>query len=401
MIIPFTTTEHPSSRSNTLRLLFANEKLSRKDVATALNISTAAVTPIINDLHREGIIELINDSDGSTNSVGRRQSYFQINKNWKHVLALNIYPDYIYYAVTNLIGETLYQEKVQNILLDDEQLWIQQIAYHCIDLLRQRAIPMTQIIGVGITIVGPVNHEEGIALHPFNMFDHPVSIKEYFEKYLPCPVAIESNVCASLRSELLFRRNIQNCQNVIMLKWGPGIGSALSINGHNYKGYNYQSSEIGHNTFSSSIGKKCRCGRCGCLETLISEDAMIHHITRYINDHRDPDLNCLAANLGMPSSENIMQYADQPPALLKEYLTGCIKKLSLATNNAIMLMSPEKIVLVGKFFMCDWMFEDFINDIFEKNPLLNKELFIRSYMEQNRTFIGATTIAIENAIARQ
>ena len=359
----------------------------------------AAVTPIIRELYNDGSIKLVDSNIISEcSAIGRRQSYFQIDKDWKSVLAINIYPDYIYYGLTNLFGETIYEEKEKNSIDKNTSSWVQRIAYHCIDFLRTRDFPLARVLGVGITILGPVDHDNGIALHPYTIYDRQVPIKDLFAKYLPCPISVESNVCAVLRSELLFRKVINNSQNVMMLKWGPGIGSALAINGINYKGYDYQSSEIGHNIYSAINGKKCRCGRCGCLETLVSENAMCEDIIRYIDNHIDPEINLLASKAGLPSSENIIRYIAQPSHVLKEYLLTCVKKVALAANNAIMLMSPEKLILSGNFFTCDWIYKSFTEEIIKRNPLLKDSLFSRSNVEQEYPFIGATAIAIENTL---
>ncbi len=97
---------------------------------------------------------------------------------------------------------------------------------------------------------------------------------------LQMPIAVESNVCTVLQSELTFRNYIREHNNVLMLKWGPGVGSAMAINGNIYKGYRFQSPEIGHNSFSRGKGIRCRCGRRGCLETVISEQAMVEKLKR-------------------------------------------------------------------------------------------------------------------------
>ncbi len=398
MVDPIPRTLRPSSHSNALRLFFANDFLSRKEIANIMNITPAAVTPIINDLYSKGIIKNAENDGHTPNSVGRRQNLFSINAESRYVLCVDIYPDYIYYGITNLRGKTSYQERQINIIEKTSLEWVQKIAYHCLDIIKISATPANQLLGIGITIVGPVNHIEGIALHPFNMYDSQIPIREYFERFVPFPVAVESNVCASLRSELLYRTSIGNSHNIIMLKWGPGIGSALAINGVNYKGYNYQSSEIGHNIFSSRTGKKCRCGRYGCLETLISEDAVIEHISELINNHRD--LASLAKKLGSPSKDNIKYFLQDPPAILQNYMVECIKKLALTTNNAIILLSPEKVVLFGKFFIHDWIYSCFVKAIYDKNPLLNKNLFIRLQYAENHSFMGATTIAIENSLLK-
>ena len=85
---------------------------------------------------------------------------------------------------------------------------------------------------------------------------------------------------------------------------------------------------------------------------------------------------------------------------MQNYMVECIKKLALTTNNAIILLSPEKVVLFGRFFIHDWIYSCFVKAIYDKNPLLNKNLFIRLLDVENHSFMGATTIAIENSLLK-
>lgn len=93
-----------------------------------------------------------------------------------------------------------------------------------------------------------------------------------------------------------------------------------------------------------------------------------------------------------------MSYLNSDHPAITKYLLKCINKLVIASNNAIVLMSPEKVVLYGRLFSCDRVYNEFINEIYEKNPMIKKDLFERSQAEEKTPFIGATTIAIEKAL---
>ncbi len=69
-----------NNRLNALRLLFANESLSRTEIASFLGISTAAVTSIVNEFLESGLIIQCEESVDSPNKkAGRKQSPLKIN----------------------------------------------------------------------------------------------------------------------------------------------------------------------------------------------------------------------------------------------------------------------------------------------------------------------------------
>ena len=79
-----------NNRLNALRLLFANESLSRTEIASFLGISTAAVTSIVNEFLESGLIIQCEESVDSPNKkAGRKQSPLKINYNWKYIVCFD------------------------------------------------------------------------------------------------------------------------------------------------------------------------------------------------------------------------------------------------------------------------------------------------------------------------
>ena len=80
----------PSNRSLTLQLLFSHGTLSRTDIADFLNITTAAVTMIVNEFLSEGL--LVQKEDFFPESLpraGRRRAPLAIQYDWRYVLAID------------------------------------------------------------------------------------------------------------------------------------------------------------------------------------------------------------------------------------------------------------------------------------------------------------------------
>lgn len=391
----------PSNRSLTLQLLFSHGTLSRTDIADFLNITTAAVTMIVNEFLSEGL--LVQKEDFFPESLpraGRRRAPLAIQYDWRYVLAIDIYSYYINIALTNLKGDILIEHPSLTPATNEPRTLCSNIAKECIKMLWEASISTEQILGAGVTIIGPVNQDEGIALHPFRLFEYPIPIKQYFEEEFPFPVAVESNVCAFLLSELLYTDIATKAQNILMLKWGPGVGSAMAIRGQVYKGYNYQSTEIGHNQIAEKNGKKCNCGRTGCLEPSISADAIVEFIEKNTAMSPAGELSKLKESIGVPSRGNLSRYLDlaSDTCVLWDFLTSCAHALASVTNNAIHILAPDKLVLMGDLFEHDSIVKLFTEQLYQINPLLPPDLCIKNQPFSSKKYIGATAIAVSRLL---
>ncbi len=389
-----------NSRSSTLRLLFANDALSRTEIAAALGISTAAVTMTTKGLLDDGIVVPLEAPPAfqDHSRVGRRQSLLAIHPAWKYILAIEVFPENVNLAVTDLTGTTVAQQILPvDKKLPSAEIFFQQIAESSLSLLQTAGLSSRQLLGAGVSLQGDVNQIDGIALNPY-LFKGPVSVRKYLSAALQIPIAVESNVCAALQSELTFRTHIKEHSNVLMLKWGPGVGSAMAIGGNIYKGYRFQSPEIGHNSFSKGRGVRCRCGRRGCLETVISEQVLISQIQRLLRSGKDEELNQLEAQAGPPSGSNFSLYLNSGNASIRKLVYSCMEKLVNAVNNAVIVLAPEQLVLYGQFFRNDTIFETFTQMLKYRNPILPEHFCVRDSLLAEKPYIGCTAIAIEQIL---
>ncbi len=390
-----------SNRSLTLQLLFAHRVLSRTDIADYLNITTAAVTSIVNDFLAEGLLVQKEDPFPESHPrAGRRRAPLGINYDWKYVVAIDIHSYYINIAITNLEGRVIAENTNLTPITNDLDTFFSSIAKDCIKMLWETSISIDKILGAGVTIIGPVNQDDGIAIHPFRLFDHQVPVKQFFEKEFPFPVAVESNVCAFLLSEMLYTDIASSAPNILMLKWGPGVGSAMAIRGQIYKGHGYQSTEIGHNQITEKNGKQCNCGRTGCLEPSISSDAIIEFILQEIQKSPDSQLFRLAASIGSPDRKNLSKYINAAPRCpqLWDFLKSCAHSLASVTNNAIHILAPDRLILIGDLFEHDSLVKLFTEQLLGINPQLPSALVLKNQTCAGQRYIGATAIAIKQLL---
>jgi predicted NBD/HSP70 family sugar kinase len=70
------------------------------------------------------------------------------------------------------------------------------------------------------------------------------------------------------------RGNARDCDDVIYLMARIGVGAGIIANGRPLRGYEGFAGEVGHNVVDPS-GPHCHCGKRGCVETFIGEQALL------------------------------------------------------------------------------------------------------------------------------
>ena len=135
-------------------------------------------------------------------------------------------------------------------------------------------------------------------------------------------------------------------KHFIMFTLGTGVGSGIVVDGKLVHGSTGAAGELGH-AILIPHGRKCSCGREGCLETYTSARGIVQ---TYIELRReDPDGERMLKEVpdGEISSKLIGEAAHQgdPVALKTWAIVG--DQLGLAMANSVTFSAPEAIFLMG------------------------------------------------------
>ena len=379
------------NRASTFQLLLANGPMSRSEIAAELNITPATVTSICNEFFSKDLLIQHEETD-SPGKVGRKKCPVELNYNYKFALAINIFPVSTTISVCNLAGMLIDSVAMPTDVKASPERFLAQVAERSTKLLWDNHLAKDKILGVGVTVMGPVNHLEGISLNAFSVWDRPVPVQGILEDELHIPVCVESNVCALTEASLLYGEIEE--PNVLAVQWGPGVGSTSVIGGKVFKGRNFHTAELGHN-FVDGIGEKCRCGKVGCLETRLSIDAIVSQLEKLSKLPGANLLRALADEVGAPGRENLHAYLDVSFPPLEEYLNDISFRLAVVVNNAIQVLAPDKIILFGELFSNELLFERFKRSVFSINETIVDEMFLRSALQDRRAYIGAVACIVK------
>ncbi|MCR4611049.1 MAG: ROK family transcriptional regulator [Lachnospiraceae bacterium] len=344
------------NRSLVLRYMNSHEGVSRKEIAEATGLTAAAVTQICNDFLEMGIIKECGIDD-ETSGAGRRKVKLSINSEYGYILGINIESDVTNVVVANLAGEVKKSIQLDTCSEDELDSFIDKIESFLNEIYESNAHFQDKMIGGCVAVAGEVDKEKGTSVHAYGIWDKEVSICEMLEDKLGIHFIIENNIDAFATAEIVYG-TAAKYDNILVIKWGPGVGCSIIIDGKIYEGRNGRSAELGHNIVEQN-GIKCSCGRRGCLETKISWKAMQakrkFKVSEFGDVYRD--------------------FADE------------IDLFARTVVNTMSILEPDRVVLSGKLFeekkvrdelikCCESYFKKFNNKRILYTPLARQEDYI-------------------------
>lgn len=129
------------------------------------------------------------------------------------------------------------------------------------------------LAGVGLAVPGSIDAARGILRFSPNLPGwRDVPVAALAAEILDAPVALEHDVRMAAFGESRRGAGV-GAASFVCVTIGTGIGAALVIEGHLYRGATDAAGEIGHMPIVAD-GERCGCGRRGCLETVASGRAI-------------------------------------------------------------------------------------------------------------------------------
>ncbi|MGN0321491.1 MAG: type I phosphomannose isomerase catalytic subunit [Oliverpabstia sp.] len=207
---------------------------------------------------------------------------------------------------------------------------IGDIGQSALQLLEAQGIAMDQCVGVGIGVPGTVDRKKGIVLYSNNIRWENVELVREMGKYLPLPTRIANDADCAALGEVVAGAG-KECQDVIMLTLGTGVGGGIILDGNIYEGKGIGGSELGHMVIVEN-GEPCTCGRRGCLEAYASATALVREAKKATGYILTP--------------QEIFAGAGQGDRKLQEVVDTYIRRLGIGIVNIVNIFRPQ-LVLIG------------------------------------------------------
>ena len=227
---------------------------------------------------------------------------------------------------------------------DEGETFLQSICNTIRELAKD--IGMESIHGIGIGAPNG-NYYSGCIEHAVNLQfakNEPFPVKDFIEKELGVPVTLTNDANAAAVGEMTYG-NAKGMKNFIMITLGTGVGSGIIVNGKLVYGHDGFAGELGHTKVVRRNGRRCGCGKDGCLEAYCSAIGMAKTSREWLETGKYPEspLN----DVDEISSKHIYEAAVNGDRLALEVFQYTGTLLGEACANFIAFSAPEAIVVFG------------------------------------------------------
>ncbi|MEU6658945.1 ROK family transcriptional regulator [Streptomyces sp. NPDC046821] len=312
--------------SRVMHSVAAEGPLSRAAVARHIGLTRAAVSTLVDELIRLGLIEELGPQ--RPGRVGRPGSALVASRRGPAGVGAEVGVDHLAACVVDLSGEIRARAEVRvanrgrepGPVLGELAVLIRQVT----DQAEQEGLRPS---GLAVAVPGLVARDTHTVVRASNLDWHDTDISALLPTDLPLTVDNEANFGAL--AELWLGNDTP--ADFLHVSAEIGIGAALVVDGRLLRGTRGFAGELGHVPVRPE-GPVCPCGGRGCVEQYAGEEAVLR-----------------AAGIG-PGEDRVGLLAERAAEGDKDVrraLRGAGSALGVALTGAVNLLDPRAVVLGG------------------------------------------------------
>jgi glucokinase len=216
------------------------------------------------------------------------------------------------------------------------------------EALDEAGVGPGELTALGLGSPGAVDDEAGTVTSARNLPDwegsYPVRYKLETAFGVPVGLSNDVNVATNAEFELGAAKPFQSILGVF---WGTGVGGGVVLDGRLWEGRG-AAGEIGHLVVKYD-GRRCPCGRQGCMEAYAGRGAMEARARRLSERGRSTTLFEIMEERGRDrlTSGVWARALAQGDALAEELLERAVKALGAGVASAVNLLDVEAVVIGG------------------------------------------------------
>lgn len=338
-----------------LELIKAKNGISRIDISREFGITPAAVGKVINEFLEKKII--IEEREGESTG-GRKPSLLNINKDKiGNILGVYFAPTFVQVTIGDIDGNIFSTRRYRLGDLGGD------IVGSTEEIIEKELTKNKDIEVISVVMNGLVDSERGVSIFSPHYNTKNISIVERFQKKFRKKVYLENDVRVMALVEKVFGECRDN-QNFVVLNVEEGVGGSIYLNDMLYHGYGSMSGELGHMVVKRNSLEKCSCGKRGCLETEVSNSAIIKKIMAQIRiNNQYSSLKKVLDEGKKLEIKDVLEGVEERDMLSLSVVGEAIQYIAYALDMIISVINPEKIILYGEFFQNKYIFKSLLNEI--------------------------------------
>ncbi|NPV52409.1 MAG: ROK family transcriptional regulator [Firmicutes bacterium] len=371
-------------------LIKQRSPISRIEISKETGLSKSTVSEIVDSLIQKDIVR----EGGSGDSIGGRRPIL-LYPNSRGRLSIGIQVDdygelrgVLCDLESNIIAEK------RDFCLEQEGL-VDRIC-GLIDILAGGT--GSNVMGVGLAVPGVIDYEAGSIVSAVNPGWVDVPLAAQLRTRYDIPIYIENATGAAALGENWFGAGADS-DDMVYVWLGSVVGAAIIIDGALYHGSRGSAGELGH-TVITGEKIKCRCGRYGCVESLISKPAVYRGLTQE---------KALSGAISRVSPSDVFKWLVDSErngdtaerGFSKNLLREIATHLATAVANLVNLLGPQAIVIRSDLTESHYFMATLIDRVqSEILPRPGGKVEVRkSILGENAVIIGAAALVLQSAFS--
>jgi predicted NBD/HSP70 family sugar kinase len=365
-----------------LGLIHAKKRVSQSEVAALTGLKPPTVFRIFAALEEKGLIVVAEEQKDFGNKKGRRPVSYQLRPDVFYMIGVDFWAKAPSVVVVDFTGKPLYSSDRDFPSDIEAESAFDLLVSFIEEAIRTSKIQRDRILGIGVGAPGRVDTSSGVIIaYPRIRGMSAFPIRARLEERFSVPVYVHNNCSIIALSE--YRYGIaRKAESLLAILIRAGVGGAFVQGGKLFVNKNRTTLEIGHMSIDAG-GRRCSCGRRGCLETYLSEDAIMTDIGLEGKDFLGIEKKITAAD----------------PAALK-VLKEKGEILTLAVTNLLHIFGPDTVLLVSRSHIVSEHLADLVRKNLEKSQDSPPAEIVSADYDPALSGKAATDLVIENFLTR-
>ncbi|MFI7005091.1 ROK family protein [Streptomyces sp. NPDC050145] len=318
--------------SRVLHAVAAGGPLSRAAVAQHIGLTRAAVSTLVDELIRAGLLEELGPQ--RPGGVGRPGSALMVSRQGPAGFGAEVGVDHLAVCAVDLRGEVRAraERRVSNRGRAPEPV-LRDLAELIGRVNEEAAAGGLRPAGLAVAVPGLVTRGTHTVVRAPNLDWHDTDLGALLPAHLPwggdVPLTVDNEANFGALAELWLADD--RPADFLHVSAEIGIGAALVVEGELLRGARGFAGELGHVPVRPE-GPACPCGSRGCLEQYAGQEAVLR-----------------AAGLtpGEDRTALLAERAEAGDAATRRALRGAGVALGIALTGAVNLLDPRAVVLGG------------------------------------------------------
>jgi len=268
-----------------------------------------------------------------------------------------------------------------------------QVIQMCQELVSNPVIQHRRILGIGISVPGTVDAENGIIRDALNMRLHDFPIRDILGKVFDLPIFIEHDTSTAALAEKFYGAG-RGVEDLIYIIVSTGIGAGLIVNHEVYRGATGLAGELGH-VIVERDGQVCVCGKRGCLEAVAAVPAMLANAHNVLLRRKgSSDANSI-------SLVDLIEAAGQGDQLSLAIIQRAADYLAMAISIVVSILDIRLMVIGGEVVQMGELYFAPLRKSIEKYRVEGREIqIVPAVLGENAPLQGISMIVLQNVLSR-